>query len=80
LRAAERRSNKVLAWPGTVGFIIYLFRREIRPLLPYARLRLKHNETEVDLRLDMVTETAGQLPRVESLSPLTEEETERFTQ
>jgi hypothetical protein len=30
-----------------------LFRKEIKPLLPYAQLRLKHNDTEVDFRLEL---------------------------
>ena len=44
---------KSCAWPFVVGFVVYLFRKEIKPLLPYARLRLKHNDTEVDFRLEL---------------------------
>jgi hypothetical protein len=69
---------KSCAWPFVVGFVVYLFRKEIKPLLPYARLRLKHNDTEVDIRLEMAKETAEQLPQSESLPPPTKEETERF--
>jgi hypothetical protein len=66
------------AWPTVVGFVVYLFRKEIKPLLPYARLRLKHNDTEVDIRLEMAKETAEKLPQGESLPPPTKEETDRF--
>lgn len=69
---------KSCAWPFVVGFIIYLFRTEIKPLLPYAQFRLKHNETEVDIRLEMAKETAEQLPQGENLPQPTKEETERF--
>ena len=71
---------KSCAWPFAVGFVVYLFRKEIKPLLPYARLRLKHNDTEVDVRLDMAKETAEQLPQSKSLPPPTKEETDRFNQ
>jgi hypothetical protein len=71
---------KSCAWPFAVGFVVYLFRKEIKPLLPYARLRLKHNDTEVDVRLDMAKETAEQLHQSKSLPPPTKEETDRFNQ
>jgi hypothetical protein len=69
---------KSCAWPVAVGFVVYLFRKEIEPLLPYARLHLKHNDTEVELRLNMAKEAAALFPRNESLPPPTKEETERF--
>lgn len=71
---------KSCSWPAVLAFGLYLFRREIRPLLPYARLHLKHNDTEVDLRLDMARKTAEQLPHSESLPPPTKEENDRFAE
>jgi hypothetical protein len=44
---------KSVAWPVAVGYVLYLFRKEIKPLLPCARLCLKHNDTEVDFRLEL---------------------------
>jgi len=69
---------KSVAWPSVVAFSLYLFRREIRPLLPYARMRLKHNDTEFELRLDDAKKTAEQLPQSAVLPPPTNEETQRF--
>ncbi|MER8852186.1 DUF4145 domain-containing protein [Mesorhizobium australicum] len=56
-----------LAWPAAVVAAVWLFRGEIRPLLP--RLRLKHKDTEISFRLDEAEKAVGQLPPPSADSP-----------
>ncbi|MCV9997670.1 hypothetical protein OE766_05375 [Pararhizobium sp. YC-54] len=49
-----------LAWPSAFVGGVWIFRNEIRPLLP--RLHLRHNETEVSFRLDEAEKVVEQLP------------------
>ncbi|MDX8445024.1 DUF4145 domain-containing protein [Mesorhizobium captivum] len=67
-----------LAWPAAVVTAVWMFRGEIRPLLP--RLRLKHKETEVSFRLDAAETVVGQLPAPPDTAPATPEELSRFEQ
>ncbi|MEF2074363.1 DUF4145 domain-containing protein [Consotaella aegiceratis] len=41
-----------MAWPAALVLCVWLFRREIGPLIP--RMRLKHKDTEFSFRLDEV--------------------------
>jgi hypothetical protein len=66
-----------LAWPAAVVAAVYMFRGELRPLLP--RLRLKHKETEISFRLDGAEYAAEQLPAPQS-PPETPEERNRVEQ
>lgn len=49
-----------VAWPVAVVLSVWLFRREIGPLLPH--MRLKHKETEISFRLDEAERVVNQLP------------------
>jgi hypothetical protein len=78
---------KSVVWPSAVVFGLYLFRREIRPLLPYLRMRMQHKDTSVELSLSEATKTAKQIEAEQrvavpsssvSLPPPTEEEKKRF--
>lgn len=49
-----------VAWPAAVVLSVWIFRNEIRPMLPM--FRLKHKDTEISFRLDEAEKTVGQLP------------------
>lgn len=66
-----------LAWPGAIVAAVWIFRGELRPLLP--RLQLKHKETEITFRLSEAERTVEQLPRKDlDVPPPTPEEISRF--
>jgi hypothetical protein len=68
-----------LAWPIAIFGAVWVFRREIRPLLP--RLYLKHKDTEISFRrgLEDAEKVVEQLPPPSPDSPpATPEETTRF--
>lgn len=67
-----------LAWPAAFVGAVWLFRGEIRPLLP--RLKLKHKETEISFRLDAAENVVEQLPVPQEAAPATPEELSRFEQ
>jgi hypothetical protein len=68
-----------LAWPLAMVAAVWMFRGEIRPLLP--RLRLKHKETEITFRLDEAEKVVEHLPAPNPNSPPeTPEEVSRFEQ
>ncbi|MGX9120368.1 DUF4145 domain-containing protein [Mesorhizobium sp. BHbsci] len=68
-----------LAWPAAVVTAVWLFRGEIRPLLP--RLHLKHNETEISFRLQEAENVVERLPAPpDEAAPATPEELSRFEQ
>ncbi|TGQ79332.1 hypothetical protein EN850_20810 [Mesorhizobium sp. M8A.F.Ca.ET.207.01.1.1] len=70
-----------LAWPAAVVTAVWLFRGEIRPLLP--RLHLKHKDTEVSFRqrLEEAEVVVERLPPASAeLPPPTPEEVSRFEQ
>jgi uncharacterized protein DUF4145 len=48
--------------------------------IPYARMRLKHNETEVEFRLDEAKKAADQIAQTKAIPPPTQEETLRSAQ
>lgn len=62
-----------IAWPSALVIGIWIFRREIRPLIP--RLHFKHKETEVSFRLSEAEKAVEQLPPAppEALSPPADE-------
>ena len=78
---------KSAVWPSAVVFGLCLFRKEIRPLLPYLRMRMQHKDTSLELSLSEATKTAKRIeaeqrvavpsPSV-SLPPPTTEEKQRF--
>ncbi|MBY2950521.1 DUF4145 domain-containing protein [Rhizobium leguminosarum] len=66
-----------LSWPISIVAVAWIFRREIRPLLP--KLRLKHKDTEIDFRLGEAERAAEQLPPPPPESdPPTPEEQDSF--
>ncbi|NSL22830.1 DUF4145 domain-containing protein [Agrobacterium tumefaciens] len=50
-----------LAWPVAIVLSVWIFRAELKRILP--QLRLKHNETEISFRLDSAERTADTLPQ-----------------
>lgn len=66
-----------LAWPAALVASVWIFRKEIRPLLP--RMRLKHKDTEFSFRLEEAEKVVDQLPAptVDS-APATPEEINNF--
>ncbi|RUX97159.1 MULTISPECIES: DUF4145 domain-containing protein [unclassified Mesorhizobium] len=70
-----------LAWPAAVVTAVWLFRGEIRPLLP--RLHLKHKDTEISFhrRLEDAEIVVERLPAPpQEPAPATPEELSRFEQ
>ncbi|WP_413709151.1 hypothetical protein [Rhizobium sp. Rhizsp82] len=66
-----------LGWPAAVVASVYIFRKEIRPLLPH--MRLKHKDTEVSFRLDAAERAVDQLPPpAPDAAPPTPEELSNF--
>jgi hypothetical protein len=70
-----------LAWPVALVIVVFLFRRELRKILP--ALRVKYGDLEVSMRLDKAEEAAAALPEppeeVAEARP-TPEEVDRFEQ
>lgn len=66
-----------IAWPVAVVVSVWIFRSEIRTLLP--KFQLKHNGTEVSFRLDEAETFADKLPPTpEEVLPPTATEISRF--
>ncbi|MER8382269.1 DUF4145 domain-containing protein [Mesorhizobium sp. M0027] len=66
-----------LAWPAAIVAAVWIFRGELRPLLP--RLHLKHKDTEISFRLSEAEKTAEHLPHKNiEIPPPTPEEISRF--
>lgn len=57
-----------LAWPAAVVASVWIFRNDIRPLLP--RFRVKHKDTEVSFRLEEAEKIVEQLPAPSTELPL----------
>jgi hypothetical protein len=69
-----------LAWPAALVICVFLFKDNLRELLPF--LTLKHNDTEVSFRLDRAEKESRQIPQVAPSPDLepTPEEKSRFQQ
>jgi hypothetical protein len=66
-----------LAWPAALVASVWIFRHEIRPLLP--KLRLKHKDTEISFRLDEAERALEALPPPPAdVPPATPEEINNF--
>ncbi|MER8532101.1 DUF4145 domain-containing protein [Mesorhizobium sp. M1005] len=75
--AALFASITSLAWPAALVAAVWIFRGELRPLLP--RLHLKHKDTEITFRLSEAEKTVEHLPRSNlEIPPPTPEEISRF--
>ncbi|MBC7150799.1 MAG: DUF4145 domain-containing protein [Rhizobium sp.] len=71
------QSLVTIAWPAAVVLSVWMFRNEIRPLLPM--FRLKHKDTEISFRLDEAERAAEQLPPSPSAdTPETQAEQTKF--
>lgn len=75
LTASLYASTVKLAWPAVAAFAIWIFRKNLKKLLPF--LHLKHGETEIDFRLDKAEKEADLLPPDKGPAP-TPEEIDRF--
>lgn len=75
--AAIFQSLVSVAWPVALVASVWIFRSEIRVLLP--KFQFKHNGTEISFRLDEAQRAADELPPVpqETLPP-TQTENSRF--
>lgn len=70
-------SLTALAWPAAIVASVWIFRQEIRPLLP--RVRVKHKDTEFSFRLEEAEKVVDQLPIPPSETPpATPEEISNF--
>jgi hypothetical protein len=68
-----------LAWPVAALSAVYVFRKELRGLLP--QLRVKHKDWEASFsRLDQAEREAARLPEAAEQPPPTPEETSKFEQ
>ncbi|WP_411196518.1 DUF4145 domain-containing protein [Rhizobium sp.] len=65
-----------LAWPAAVVASVWIFRNDLRPLLP--RMRLKHKDTEFSFRLEEAERTVEQFPPPIDSVPATPEEISNF--
>lgn len=65
-----------LAWPVAVVASVWIFRNDLRPLLP--RMRFKHKDTEFSFRLEEAERTMEQLPPPADSAPATPEEITNF--
>src|SRR5262245_26577170 len=80
LVASLVQSIASLGWPAAVFGSVYLFREELRKMLPL--LRVKHKEIEVDFRMEQAAREAAELPtppETPANEPTPEEQT-RFEQ
>src|SRR5690606_3918441 len=71
------RSIVSLAWPAAIVMSVWIFRNEIRPLLP--RMRVKHKDTEFSFRLEEAEKVVDSLPpQPADVAPATPEEISSF--
>ena len=66
-----------MAWPTALFGCVWLFRGELRPLLP--KIHLKHKDTEVSFRLDRAEQGVDHGP-APALPPPTAQEDQRLEQ
>lgn len=67
-----------LAWPAAIVASVWLFRKEIRRLLPM--LKLRHGDTEVSFRLEDAERTIEQLPPQQPEEKPLPEEIDKFAE
>ncbi|MDM9622637.1 DUF4145 domain-containing protein [Rhizobium sp. S96] len=74
--ASVIKSITSLAWPVAVVVSVWIFRNDLRPLLP--RMRFRHKDTEFSFRLDEVEKVVESLPAITESAPATPEEISNF--